>query len=382
MRRRPTRGLIVVGLMACLVGAGVWWMTRDAAPAPPAPFNAWTGPVPVHTVLAEAGALELSLHAVGDVTPLSAVAVSSRVAGPLRRVFFSEGQAVEAGEVLAEVDAEPYRVALAEAEGDLAQAVARRRNAERELARAQALLKEDSIASQQVDAAEAAALESRAAVLSAEARVAEARMQLGWTRIEAPISGRLGLRGIDVGNVMVANDSELVSIVQMRPIGVRFSIPGHELAAVRAALREGRSLVVDAFARDGRTLLASGVLDAVDNRIDVQTGTVRMKAEFANEDEALFPHQFVNVRLRVGVDRESVTIPADAVQYGARGQYVYVIEQGKARVRQIEVGRVNDGRVAILDGLVEGEAVVLEGLDRLRDGREVVLDSNADGAAQ
>lgn len=369
-RLRPVLVLVVV----IVAVAAVWWFKRDAGPAQPPPFSPWSQPVPVLVAPAVAGELSVTLRAVGHVTPLQAVTVNSRVNGALERVLFEEGQEVRAGTLLAEIDPRPYRSQLAEAEADHARSLAQLRNAERDLVRARSLLKEDSIARQEAEASETLVAELQAAVAAGKARVEDARLQLSWTRVEAPIDGRLGLRGIDAGNLVSANDTELVSIVQTRPIGVLFSLPGHELAAVRAALREGRELQVEALDRDDRTVLATGRLDTFDNRIDMQTGTVRMKAHFANEDEALFPHQFVNVRLSVGVQQEAVTIPADAVQYGARGAYVYVIdEEERARVRAVEPGRVDEGRVAILSGLEEGEAVVLEGFDRLREGRQAEL---------
>ncbi len=370
------RSLRRIGLVVAVLAAGglAWWAAgEDESAAGAPPFSPWTGAVPVRTVQSEAGVLEVSLQAVGDVTPLAAVTVIARVGGPLQRLLFVDGATVEAGAALAEIDSAPYRAKLAQAQGEHSQVMARLRHAERELTRSKALLREDAIERQVVEAAESNIAELRAAVSTAEARVADARLQLDWTRITAPIAGRLGLRGLDAGNLVVAGSTELVTIVQMKPIGVTFGVPGHELPAVRAAMRDGRTLAVDVYARDGSSLLARGVLATLDNRIDPRTGTVRLRAEFANEDEALFPNQFVNVRLRVGVDREAVTIPADAVQYGARGAYVYVIEDNRARLRPVETGRVADGLVAIVDGLAADEMVVLEGVDRLREGREVSL---------
>ncbi len=342
----------------------------------------WGGPVAVKTAAAERGELDVRLRAIGTVTPLASVTVRSRVDGELIRLAFKEGDQVRKGTLLAEVDPAPYRVGLAQAEGQLQQNQAQLKNAETELARYRLLFKQDSIARQQVEAQEAMVNQLRGTLKSNQAQVDDARLKLGWTRIEAPIDGRVGLRRVDAGNLISSGDSEgIVSIVQTRPIAVMFTVPERDLATVREEMARGRTLEVEAWDRDDRKPIASGVLRTFDNQIDTTTGTVRLKAEFANTDDALFPNQFVNVRLAVRSIQDAVTIPADAVQFGSRGSYVYVINEGKASIRPVALGASDGIKVVVEDGLAGGEQVVLEGLDRLREGSSVIL-ADSDGSME
>lgn len=373
----------VAGLALLAAGAlGLAFLAGDDAPAQAAPGNPWDAPVPVRTVVAEAGDMAVRLQAIGTVTPLATVTVRSRVDGQLLRVAFDEGQTVASGQLLAEVDPAPYRIRLAQAEGRRLQTGAQLKNAERELARHRAMFAEEAVARQQVEALEAQVEQLRGTLMADRAQVDDARLQLAWTRIEAPIAGRLGLRLADPGKLLTAADTEgLATITQTRPISVLFALPEHRLGELRAAVRAGEPLTVEARDRDDRRVLASGRLSALDNLIDPATGTLKMKAEFANDDEALFPNQFVNVRVHVRTERGAITIPADAVQHGARGSYVYVVEDGKARIRPVALGVGDGARVAVAEGLRGGEQVVLEGLDRLREGREVVLAGEGEAAA-
>lgn len=372
-------------LLAAVVAAATatWYFLRPAAQTsapsgPPRPMMGWGGPVPVKTVAAERGELDLRLRAIGTVTPLASVTVRSRVDGELIRLAFNEGDRVRKGALLAEIDPAPYRVGLAQAEGQLQQNQAQLKNAETELARYRLLFKQDSIARQQVEAQEALVNQLRGTLKSNQAQVDDARLKLGWTRIEAPIEGRAGLRRVDAGNLISSGDSEgIVSIVQTRPIAVMFTVPERDLATLREEMARGRTLEVETWDRDDRKPIASGVLRTFDNQIDTATGTVRLKAEFANADDALFPNQFVNVRLAVRSIKDAVTIPADSVQFGSRGSYVYVINEGKANIRPVTLGASDGVKVVVEDGLEGGEQVVLEGLDRLREGSNVILADSA-----
>lgn len=376
-------------LLAAVVAAATatWYFLRPAAQTsapsgPPRPMMGWGGPVPVKTVPAERGELDVRLRAIGTVTPLASVTVRSRVDGELIRLAFNEGDRVRKGALLAEIDPAPYRVGLAQAEGQLQQNQAQLKNAETELARYRLLFEQDSIARQQVEAQEALVNQLRGTLKSNQAQVDDARLKLGWTRIEAPIEGRVGLRRVDAGNLISSGDSEgIVSIVQTRPIAVMFTVPERDLATVREEMARGRSLEVEAWDRDDRKPIASGVLRTFDNQIDTATGTVRLKAEFANADDALFPNQFVNVRLAVRSIQDAVTIPADSVQFGSRGSYVYVINGGKANIRPVALGASDGVKVVVEDGLEGGEQVVLEGLDRLREGSNVIL-ADSDGSME
>lgn len=367
---RPLAGLAVVALLAW----GGIRLTGDSARGADAPADPWAAPVPVRLVTAERGSFAVRLRAIGSVTPLAMVTVKSRVEGELRNVVFDEGQHVRKGQLLAEIDPAVYRARLAQAEGQLRQNAAQLRNAENDLARFKRLLAEDSIARQQVEAQEALVEQLRASQLSLQGEVDDARLQLGWTRIEAPIAGRAGLRRVDAGNLVGANDGDgLVSITQLQPIAVVFAVPEQSLAEIRVRMAAGRPVAVEAWDRDDRHPIAQGTLKTFDNQVDAATGTIKLKAEFANPDEALFPNQFVNVRLALGDVDDAVVIPVDAVQFGARGSYVYVVEDGRAQVRTLALGASEGGRAVVESGLQGGERVVLEGLDRLRDGREVVV---------
>jgi multidrug efflux system membrane fusion protein len=369
------RTLLILGAAATVVGGG-WYLISREAPRDyeGRGFNPWQQPVAVRTVPAERQDLLLQVRAIGTVVPYNTVVVQSRVEGPLLRVLPREGQYVRAGELLAEIDPEPYRIRLAQAEGMQQQNLAQLRHAELELEQYQRVVDAGTIPRQTLERQQALVNQLRGTLKSDQAQVDTARLQLEYTRITAPISGRVGLRRVDPGNLVRAGDSEgLFTITQTQPISVLVSVPEAELPAIRAALSEGRALRVRAYDRSGQVLLAEGTLRTFDNQIDTATGTLRLKAEFANEDDALFPNQFVNAVLEVGMLRDVVTIPADAIQHGSRGTYVYTVVDGRATLRDVRVGATVDGRAAILEGLQTGEQVVLEGIDRLREGAEVNL---------
>ncbi len=329
-------------------------------------------PVPVRVVTAVREPLAIYLKALGTVTPLQTVTVRSRVDGELMRVAFREGQYVEQGDLLAEIDPRPFRVQLAQAEGLQQQNLAELANTEGELKRFRDLQAKGYVSAQELSNQEALVRQFQARRQSDQAAVDEARLQLSYTRITAPISGRVGLRTVDPGNMIRAGDTAgIVTITQMRPISVLFTIPETDLPMVRAAMGPKAQLPVEAWGRDERTRLATGQLSSMDNQIDTATGTLRMRALFENQDESLFPNQFVNVRLRVRNDA-AIVIPNAAVQFGSQGNFVYVVDgELKAAMRSVELGPTEGERVSVLKGVEAGERVVLEGLDRLRDGKQV-----------
>ncbi len=341
--------------------------------------NPWAMPVPVRVIEAGSTDLKVQIKAIGTVTPLNTVLVQSRVSGPLQQVFFQEGQKVEAGQLLAQIDPADYKVELAQAQGQKDQNLAQLKSAEQDLERYAKLKEQNTIAAQQMNTQQALVNQLKGAIKSNQAAIDAAELQLSYTQIKAPISGRLGLRAVDPGNLIQANSAEgLVTITQSSPIAVVFTIPETQLQQVRSAFRAGAALTVEAWDRAEQLQLSSGTLTTLDNQIDIATGTLKLKAEFANQNEELFPNQFVNVRLNVAVQSGAVTIPQDAVQYGAQGTYVYMIDgNNKAQIRQLKLGAVDNGLVAVEEGLKAGDKVVLEGLDRLRPDREVEVIQDA-----
>lgn len=372
-------------LAAAVAGAGTFaWFQFGSQTAPVQPDAlrrmGWDAPAVVRVEPAALGQLDVQIKSIGTVTPLNTVTVQSRVSGVLEKVVFEEGARVEQGALLAEIDPLPYRAQLEQAEGQLQQNRAKLENARADLKLYEQLWEQDSIARQQLSDQRALVQELIGTVRANQAQVDDARLQLSWTRITAPLSGRLGLRKVDQGNLVTGSEAEgLVSITQTQPIAVNFTVPEVDVPALRDARRGDAPLKVEVLDRGEQRVLATGELTTLDNQIDTSTGTLRVRAQFANEDEALFPNQFVNVHLRLKTLESVVTIPGDAVQFGTERNYVYVVQDNKAYVRNVVLGAAADGRVAVTEGLEPGELVVLEGLDRLRDGKQVNI-PDASGA--
>ena len=380
-RLSPRSRRIIYGAIVLLVAAGVWFFSRPRAKMNRwGPNPSWAGKgdepaMPVRVVVAERRDLPVHLKAIGTVMPLNTVTVRSRVDGQLLRVTFEEGQRVEKGALLAEIDPEPYRIQLAQAEGQQGQNQAQWETAQADLRRLEQLYEKKLVTNQEMDAQKSLVHEREGVVAADQARVDQARLQLAYTRIEAPIRGRIGLRHVDAGNLVRVGDSGgLFVITETQPIAIQFTVPEVDLQKVVEPLRAGERLVVEAWDRNEKGLLATGVLKTVDNQIDLATGTLRLKAEFANEDERLFPNQFVNVRVRVRTLPDVLVIPAAAVQFGSRGTYVYIVnDKSKATIREVVLGAGDGTSQAIASGLAPGDAVVLEGIDRLREGRGVLV---------
>lgn len=373
--RRTRTILIAVAVVAAMLLLWRGCAGGEEAAPPPARGGGWGAfgpggmppPTPVRVAEAERAPLSVQLRALGTVTPLHQVTVRSRVDGELLRIEFEEGQRVEEGELLAQIDPAPYRIRLAEAEGQQRQNLAELENTRIQLRRFRDLAQSDFVAAQDVSDLEARVRQLEARREIDQAAVDEARLQLGYTRITAPVDGRVGLRQVDAGNLVRSGDAEgIVTITQTRPISALFSIPETAVPSLIEAMRRSDGLQVEAWDREERRLLATGTLSSVDNRIDTQTGTLRLRALF--EDDRLFPNQSVNIRLQLG-NEETLSIPDAAVQFGSQGTYVYVIDaEDTASVRNVVLGASSDGRIEVLEGLEQGERVVLEGIDRLRDG--------------
>ena len=340
-----------------------------------------TGPVPVRVASVSQGDFVVELKALGTVTAYNTVHVRGRVDGELLKLLFNEGQPVKAGELLAVIDPRAYQIALQQAQGALQEQQAQLRNAELDLARYRGLYADDSIAKQTLDTQEALVNQYRGTLKSLQADVASAQLNLDFTQVRAPISGRLGLRQADVGNLVSASDElPLVVITQTLPIAVMFTLPEAELPALVQQLRAGKTLAVEAWDRSDKLMLAAGELESVDNLIDTATGTVKLKARFANAEELLFPNQFVNVRMRVNTLENVTLMPSAALQYGASGTFVYVVDaDDTVQLTPLSVGASGGQLNVVEQGLKPGDRVVLEGTDRLRSGNkvEVITDQPA-----
>lgn len=394
--RRTVLVVTVVVLLA--IGAGLWfWVikpssgTAPVADMPPGPPGAPGGPggpgggqpvtVSVSPVLK--GAFPVLVRAVGNVTPYNTVTVVPQVEGRLLRVHFREGDRVKAGDLLAELDARALEASLAEARATQAQNQAELKNAQADLARYQRLFRQDSVARQQLDTQQALVRQLQARSAADQAKVDSARVQLGYTKIHAPVSGRLGLIKTNVGAMIGPSTTDgLVSIVQVDPISVVFGVPEVQLQSLRDAMAQqdmSGGLEVQAWDRTESRLLATGRLTTLDNQIDTTTGALRVRARFDNPGEQLFPNQFVNVRLTLQTLPGALSVPVDVVQFGNQGNYVYVVRDGKAHIQTVKLGASASDRVQVVDGLQAGEQVVLEGMDSLRDGSRVKIVAPVEG---
>ncbi|MGA6150150.1 MULTISPECIES: MdtA/MuxA family multidrug efflux RND transporter periplasmic adaptor subunit [Stenotrophomonas] len=357
-------------LLAVLAVAAIAWRVFAPAPADKAAPAAAATPVRVATVVRED--LVVRLKALGTVTPLHTVSLRSRVEGELLRLTFREGQHVNAGDLIAEIDPRPYQVQLARALGTQQQNLAELDNAQTQLRRFVELQSKHFVSAQELSDQQSRVRQLQGRRQTDQAAVDEARLQLQYTRITAPVAGRMGLRNVDVGNLVRSGDTEpLATITQTMPISVLFTVPEPDLPAVVAAVRTTPQLTVEAWDREERQALGDGVLSSLDNRIDTATGTLKLRAQFANADETLFPNQFVNIRLQVS-SSDAVVIPNAAVQFGSKGTYVYVIAaDDTSHLRNVVLGPADGERVSVREGLRAGERVVVEGIDGLREGAKV-----------
>jgi multidrug efflux system membrane fusion protein len=374
---------LLVLVLALAAGAYYLWKrpaqvaagaSQGAAPAGGSRrFSGANGVSPVGVAVARKTDIDVYLSGLGTVTPIATTVVHARVNGILTKLNFTEGQTVKADQVLAELDPRPYQVAVTQAQGQLARDVALLNGARVDLERYRVLVAQDSIPTQQLDTQAALVKQYEGTVKADQGNLDSARLQLLYAKVTAPISGRIGLRQVDLGNVVQTGDANgIATITQLQPITVVFSLPEDSIPAVLKKLRSGDKPMTEAWDRDQKNKLASGALLTMDNQIDTSTGTVKLKAQFPNADVALFPQQFVNVHMLLDVQRGVTAIPGAAIQRSATGLFVYVVKaDNTVTVRSVSTGPAQGDLTAIASGVAPGETVVVDGIDRLREGAKV-----------
>ncbi|OWQ85335.1 multidrug transporter subunit MdtA [Roseateles aquatilis] len=391
---RATPWIVAIVVLAVAAGGWWWWKGRGADGAAGGPASAASGAAggpggaggpgargrfaanrtqPVSVMPARLQDIRHTAAAIGTITASNTAVVRAQVSGVLQQLHFKEGQQVKAGQTLAQIDPRAFMAALGQAEGQLARDKATLDNGRVDLARYKDLLAKDAIASQQLDTQQALVRQLEGTVKADQATVDSARLQVTYTKVLAPIDGRVGLKQVDIGNVVQTGDANgIVSITQTRPIALTFAVPSALLPRVTAGLRGNTPMVVEAWSRDGKTRLATGKLATADNAIDITTDTIKLKALFPNDDDALFPNQSVSVKLQISTEQNRLAVPAAAVQRGSQGFYVYVVNaDNTVNTRVVQTGAV-DGDWMAVDGKIEpGERVVIDGVDRLREGAKV-----------
>lgn len=384
MNRRIKTSLLAVAVIAVLAGGYYWWQ-HPAEPnkQPQAEGQQHRGRgagggarrplAPVQAASATTQSVPYYLSGLGTVTAANTVTVRSRVDGQLMALHFQEGEQVAAGALLAEIDPRPYQVALTQAQGQLAKDQATLANARRDLNRYEKLAKTSLVSQQELDTQRSLVSETLGTIKADEGNVASAQLNLTYSRITAPIGGRVGLKQVDVGNYITSGDTTgLVVITETHPIDVVFSVAENNISQILKAQKSGQPLIVEAWDRSNKTLLTSGTLLSLDNQIDATTGTIKLKARFSNEDDTLFPNQFVNARLKVDTLQDAVVIPTAALQMSNDGHFVWVVNSdNKVSKKRVTAGLQDSQKVVISAGLEAGDRVVTDGLDRLTEGATV-----------
>ena len=384
-RHRPRKIWLMLIAAALIAGGVYWWHHYAAAPqktegarharSDGGRRDGNQALAPVQASEAVRQNVPHYLSGLGTVTAAKTVTVRSRVDGDLLTIHFTEGQQVAAGQLLAEIDPRPYQIALAQAQGQLAKDRATLANAHRDLARYEKLVKTNLVSQQELDTQRSLVSETLGTIKADEGSVASAQLNLTWSRIIAPVSGRVGLRLVDEGNYISSGDTTgIVVITQTHPVDLVFSLPENDISTLLKAQKSGQPVPVEAWDRSNKTLLTTGTLLSMDNQIDTTTGTIKLKARFNNSDDMLFPNQFVNARLKVNTLQDAIVIPAAALQMSNEGHFVWVVNaENRVSKKRITTSLQDSEKVVISAGLNAGENVVTDGVDRLTEGASVEI---------
>jgi len=383
---RSRRRFVVISVLALLIVAGgVWWSRQESAPQQATGGGGGRNAAPMSIVpeVVGKGDIGININALGTVTSLATVTIRSQISGYLQKVVFKEGDEVKKGDLLAEIDPRPFEATLAQAKGQLARDEAMLKGAQVDLARYQGLAAQNAVPHQTLDTQVALVGQDQGTVEADRATVKSAEVNLNYCRILSPLDGRVGLRQVDQGNYVTPGDTNgLVVITQLKPISVLFTVPEDNLQAISKRLQDGAVLPATAFDRGGANKIADGSLQTFDSQIDPTTGTIKLRAQFPNETEALYPNQFVNIQLLLDTHKDVTIMPTAGVQRGVPGTFVYLVNaDNTVSVRKVTLGVTEGDRVEVTSGLVPGDRIVIDGADKLRDGAKINVRTEAGAAA-
>jgi membrane fusion protein, multidrug efflux system len=379
---RSRRRLVLTTILALLVVAGVVWWSRQVSAPQPTGGGRNSSPMSIVPEVVGKGDIGISLNALGTVTSLATVTIRTQISGYLLKIDFKEGDDVKKGDLIAEIDPRPYEAALAQANGNLARDEALLKGAQVDLTRYQGLAAQNAVPRQTLDTQTALVAQDQGTVEADRAAVKAAQVNLQYCHIVSPLDGRVGLRQVDQGNYVTPGDATgLVVITQLQPISVLFTLPEDNIQTVLKRMQGGAVLPATAYDRSGASKIADGTLSTFDSQIDPTTGTIKARAQFANDTKVLYPNQFVNVRLLVDTHKDVTTMSTAGIQRGVPGTFVYLVNaDNTVSVRPVQLGVTEGERVEVLSGLVPGDRIVIDGADKLRDGAKINVRTEADPA--
>jgi membrane fusion protein, multidrug efflux system len=374
---RSTRRFVLTAIVILLVVAGIVWWTKQAPPPEPGGRGRNSGPMSIVPEAVGKGDIGININALGTVTSLATVTIRTQISGYLQKIDFTEGMEVKKGDLIAEIDPRPYEATLAQAKGQLARDEAALKGAQVDLARYQGLAAQNAVPRQTLDTQVALVAQNQGTIEADKAAVKSAEVNLAYCRIISPLDGRVGLRQVDQGNYVTPGDANgLVVITQLQPISVLFTVPEDNLQAIAKRLQAGAVLPATALDRTGSSKIADGSLQTFDSQIDPTTGTIKLRAQFPNDDRLLYPNQFVNIRLLLDTHKDVTTMSTAGIQRGAPGTFVYLVNaDSTVSVRPVKLGVTDGDRVELLSGLTQGDRIVIDGADKLRDGAKIIIRS-------